>query len=158
VNCQSANATANITVRKPSSLQLVTGSDTTNPTGHTCNAGATSNTCQQSKFQGSGTYNSYLRTRSYHIMDQFSPPQWIQGYALDIQESYTAPTGQCASDRVVTTGGPGDTAVDCFYFCSATCRSGGSCGVSATQTITVNGFSVGTESVTWTCSGVTIQP
>jgi len=155
-NGQSANATANITVRKPSSLQLI--SDTPNPTGHTCTGSPTSNTCTQSHFQGSGTYSSYLRTRQYHIMDQFIPPQWIQGYALDIQESYTAPTGQCAGDSVVTTSGAGDTAADCFYFCSATCQTGGSCSVSATQSITVNGYNVGTESVTWTCSDATIQP
>ena len=158
VNGQSASATVNITVRKPSSLQLVSGSDTTDPAGHTCTASPTSNTCQQSHFPGSGMYTSYLRNRAYHIMDQFSPPQWIQGYALDIQESYTAPTGQCAGDSVVTSSGAGDTATDCFYFCSATCQSGGSCSVSATQTVTINGFSIGTESVTWTCSGVTIQP
>lgn len=160
VNGQSATASVNITVEQPTSLQLITNGDTTNPTGHACDATATSNNCQTSRFTGSGTYSSQVRSRTYHVMDQFNPPRWIAGYALDLQESYTVPTGQCAGDSVATglPGQTGDTVVDCFYFCSATCKSGGSCSVSATQTISANGFTVGTFSVTWTCSGVTIQP
>lgn len=160
-NCTNANncasSTGNITVSKPSSLFLVT--DIPNSTGHTCDASATTNNCTKSAFTGSGSYTSYVRTRTYHIMNQFNPPDWISGYNMDIQESYNPPSGQCASDAsVVTTSATGDTAVDCFYFCSATCKSGGSCNVSATQSITVNGYSVGTKSVTWTCSDATIQP
>jgi YD repeat-containing protein len=155
-NNQSTDATVNITVRRPSSLQLVPGSDTVNATGHTCNASATSNTCAKSGFTGSGTYTSYVHSRSYYIMDQFN--QWISGYALDIQEAFSSPSGQCASDRVATGGGSGDTIQDCFYFCSATCQSGGSCSVSSTQTATVNGFTVATKNITWTCSSATAQP
>ncbi len=155
-NSQSASSTANITVVKPSSLASPPTTDTVNSTGHTCSASATSNTCSQSIFAGSGSYSSYVRNRTYKILDQFN--NWIAGYPLDIQESYTSPTGQCASDKVVTGSGNGDTVTDCFYFCSATCQQGGSCNVSATQTITVNGYSVRTESVTWTCSSATLSP
>ena len=144
-------------MEKPTLLEVE--SDTTNATGHSCIGGTGTNGCGQSYFSGTGTYNSYQRDRSYHIMDQFSPPRWIQGYNLDIQESYTTPSGQCASSSVAI-GGPstGDTIPDCFYFCSATCQSGGSCSVSATQTATVNGFTVATKSVNWTCSGVSVSP
>jgi hypothetical protein len=91
-------------------------------------------------------------------MDQFSPAQAIKGFGLRIEESYTTPSGPCAGGPVII-GEPalGDTVTDCFYFCSETCRTGGSCNVSATQTIKVNGFTVATKSVTWTCTGVTIQ-
>ncbi len=156
LNSQSASSTANITVSKPTSLQMPPVTDSTNTTGHTCDASASSNTCTLSKFTGSGSYTSYVRNRSYKILDQLN--QWISGYALEIQESYTPPSGQCAGDSVVTSAGFGDTVTDCFYFCSATCQSGGSCSVSATQTVTVNGFSVATKSVTWTCSSATVQP
>ncbi len=118
--------------------------------------GTGTNTCTQSYFSGTGSYTSYLRNRTYHVMDQFGT--WIAGYNLDLEESYTTPTGQCASDAVVTGGGSGDTIPDCFYFCSSTCQSQGSCNVSATQTITANGFTVATESVNWTCSGASVSP
>jgi hypothetical protein len=92
-------------------------------------------------------------------MDQFTPPRWIAGYALALEESYTTGTGQCSQSWTVITGsGSGDTVTDCFYFCSATCKSGGSCNVSSTQTIKANGFTVATESVSWTCSAATVTP
>lgn len=156
LNGESGTAATNITVEQPTSLSIV--SDTTNSTGHTCVGGTGSNTCSQSYFSGSGTYTSYVHNRQYHVMDQLSPSRWIAGYLMQIQESYSAPTGQCSGDSVATGGGSGDTVTDCFYFCGATCQSAGSCSVSATQTITVNGFTVATESVTWTCSGATVSP
>ena len=159
-NCTNANdcstATVSITVSKPTKLQLIT--DDPDPTGHTCNASAQSNSCTQSAFTGSGSYTSYVRNRSYHVMDQLTPPNWISGYAMVIQESYSPPSGQCASNTVITGSGNGDTVTDCFYFCSATCQSGGSCSVAATQTITVNGFQVATESVGWSCSSASVVP
>ncbi|MGH9433391.1 MAG: hypothetical protein ACRD3T_17810 [Terriglobia bacterium] len=153
---QHAKATQDLTVEKPTSLQVE--SDSTNPTGHTCTGGSGTAMCSQSYFPGTGTYTSYLRNRTYHIMDQFNPSRWIQGYALAIQESYTPPTGRCAGPPVNIGKGSGDTITDCFYFCSATCQSHGSCSVSATQTVTVNGFAVATKSVNWTCTGVTVTP
>jgi hypothetical protein len=156
-NCPAASATASITVMQPTSLQVVT--DTISSTGHTCVGGTGTNTCSQSYFSGSGSYNSYVRNRTYHIMDQLSPPDWIAGYNLQIQESYSAPTGQCSQNATPVTGaGFGDTVTDCFYFCSGTCQSGGSCNLSSTQTVTVNGFPVATESVNWTCTGVSVSP
>lgn len=156
LNGTTNSATVNITVEQPTSLQVY--SDTTNASGHSCIGGSGANGCGQSHFSGSGSYNSYLRNRTYQIMDQFSPARWIQGYNLQIQESYLAPTGQCSGDTVVTTSGIGDEIPDCFYFCSATCQSGGSCSVSSTQTVTVNGFVVATKSVNWTCAGVSVSP
>ncbi len=154
LNGSAPSATVNITVVRPTSLSLQ--SDTTNGTGHTCVGGTGTNTCTQSYFSGTGSYTSYLRNRTYHVMDQFG--RWIAGYSMDLEESYTTPTGQCASNLLVTGGGTGDTVTDCFYFCSSTCQSQGSCSVSATQTGTANGFTVLTESVNWTCSGVSLSP
>jgi hypothetical protein len=117
------------------------------------------NTCSQSYFSGSGSYTSYVRNRTYHVMDQFTPSRWIQGYNLDLQESYTSPTGPCSSTSTIVTGsGTGDTVTDCFWICNWTCQSGGSCSVSSTQTIKANGYTVATESVTWSCTGATLTP
>ncbi|MGD1101518.1 MAG: hypothetical protein ABSA59_05575 [Terriglobia bacterium] len=156
-NNQPNSATANITVVQPSTLQVI--GDTTN-SSHTCVGGTGTNACFQSYFTGSGSYSSYLRWRTYLIMDQFTNDrQWIQGFNLDIQESYSTPTGPCSGSSVaIGRSSLGDTIQDCFYFCAATCQSNGSCSVSATQTATVNGYTVVAESVTWTCSGVSVSP
>ena len=157
LNGQNGTTSTNISVEQPTSLQV--NSDSTNATGHTCVSGTGTPSCSQSYFQGrSGSYQSYVRNRVYNIMDQFNPPRQIQGYNLDNQESYSTPSGQCAGTAPNTGAGLGAQISDCFYFCSATCQSGGSCSVSATQTITSNGFTVATKSVTWTCSGVTVSP
>jgi len=151
----SNTATQNISVVRPTSLNKT--SDNTNPTGHTCDPNATQNTCQQSHFNGGGSYASYVGNITYDIMDQFSPPRPIKGFALQNSESYTQPSGPCAGDPIIV-GQPssGDTLIDCFYFCSETCRTGGSCNVSATQTIKSNGFVVATKGITWTCSGASV--
>jgi hypothetical protein len=154
VNNQSASASTQITVVKPTSLQLT--SNTFAATGHTCDPATTMPTCQRSGFQGGGIYTSYLRELRYDVMDQFSPAEAIKGVTMFFQESFTTPTGPCAGPPITGTG-MGDTITDCFYFCSETCRTGGSCNVSATQTIKVNGFTVATKMVTWTCTGVTVQ-
>jgi hypothetical protein len=156
VNEQSASATVGITVVKPTSLSVMT--DTTSPSGHTCVGNLGTSSCPQSTFAGTGSYSSYLRTRTYKVMDQFSPPAWIQVYDFEIAESYTQPTGACAGAEVSIGGGTGNTVNDCFFFCDATCKAGGSCGVSATQTFMVNGYSVATENVGWTCSAATVTP
>jgi len=154
-NVPSDPLTVQITVVRPASLQLV--SDTTNPTGHICDPDAPSNECNKSSFEGGGVYSSYRRDRTYHVMDHLNPAQWIAGFPLVLEESFSAPSGQCAGDAVATGGGIGDTVIDCFYFCSEACRTGGSCSPSATQTIKANGFVVATKNVNWTCSGVAVQ-
>jgi hypothetical protein len=151
---QPASSTVVITVSQPTSLKVST--DTTNPTGHSCVAGSGTPSCSQSYIPGSTSYSSYLRNRAYLIQDQFS--NWMSGWNMTLNESYTTPTGACASTATLQTGsGSGDTVTDCFYFCNSTCQSGGSCSVSSTQTVTVNGYSVAANSMNFTCSGVTIN-
>lgn len=142
-----------ITVSRPASLGPLT--DNTNPTGHSCTAGSGAGTCSGSYFVGSGSYSSYLRTRTYSIVDHLGAT--LGGYTLYFTETYSSPTGACAGSAVTTGMGLGSSISDCFWFCHANCQSGGSCAVSATQTIAVNGFSVGTFGVTWRCTGVTVQ-
>ena len=136
-----------ITVVKPTSLQLI--SDTTDPDGHICDPSAPNNQCDKSKFSGNGSYTSYRKDRTYRILDQFGI--WMQAWGLEIVELFSP------SVVPVTVAPPGDTIPDCFYFCSETCRTGGSESLSATQTIKANGFVVATKSVTWTCTGATVQ-
>ncbi len=143
-----------LTVVKPASLSL--NSNTYNGTSHTCDPNASSDSCGQSSFTGNGTYSSYRRDRVYRVMDHLPNPEWISGFSLYISESYTTPSGPCSGSAPIIGSGFGDTVTDCFYFCAETCRTGGSCSVSSTQTINVNGFAVGTNSVTWTCSDATV--
>lgn len=155
VSGQSGTNTLNITVVKPTSLSIVT--DSTNGSGHTCTSSTVTPTCSESSYTGSGSYTSYVHNRLYKVMDQFT--NWISGYAMTLQESYSTPTGTCSGDSGVILGnGTGDEITDCWYFCSQTCKNGGTCGVSASQTVTVNGFTVATKSVNWTCTGATVTP
>ena len=147
----SSNATQNVTVRKPTSLYVK--SDTTDPNGKACTVNCLDGS------PGCG-YSCYLRTRIYIVQDQFSQLFTDLGInAVDAQESYSGLTSTCGASPPLT--GPATTSEfnDKFSFCSTSCLPGGQgCTTSATQTITVNAFSVRTVSVTWTCTGVTLNP
>lgn len=151
VNQQSGEATKNITVAKATSLFVE--SDTTDPTGTPCNV-----TC----LNGSPgcSYNSYLRTRIYVVQDQFSRLFTSIGISsVDVRESYSGVTSTCGASPPVTAVSLTSRFDDKFSFCSSACLPGGpGCTNSATQTLTVNGFSVRTVSVTWTCTGVSLSP
>lgn len=147
-------ATTTGTVVKPTRLTVI--SDTTNQTGHACVTNPVSPTCAQSQFQGGGNYSTYLRSKQYRVLDQFTPAEDIP-FNMRLEESYTPPSGSCGSQSI--TIGPtsyGATITDCFYLCSEICRTGGSCSSGATQTITANGYNVFQKPITWTCSGVTV--
>jgi YD repeat-containing protein len=138
-----ASATKNITVSKPTSLFLE--SDLTNPTGKACT---------------NPNYTSYLRTRIYVVQDQFA--RLFTNLSLnvvDVRESFSAFSSTCGASSPAVGSSPDSRFQDQFFFCSAACLPGGSgCTSSATQTITVNSFTVRTSNVTWTCTGCTITP
>ena len=140
------------TVVQPTSLTIPT---TTNGT-ILCDPLGSFSKCVEDTFSGQGSYNAPMLQATYSIIDQFGN-QSFGGLGLQIQESYTTPTGTCSGLPVNTSSGVGDHVSDCYYICSETCRTGGSCSSSATQTITINGFQVATKSVTWTGQGVTLQ-
>ncbi|MEE8608483.1 MAG: hypothetical protein V3S55_12830, partial [Nitrospiraceae bacterium] len=149
-NQQLTKQSAPITVHKPTSLFVE--SDTTNPTGNTCNV---------SCLDGSPgcSYNSYLRTRFYVVKDQFNQLFTNVGInTVDARESFFGVTSTCGGS-VETGSDTGNRFRDDFRFCSSACLpGGGGCASSATQTITVNGFPVRTVNVNWTCTGVTLNP
>ena len=148
----SSAATTTLTVLKPTTLVLNPNTDTTNPTGHTCIQGVGGFTDTQSYYVDSqigARYTSYVRYRTYSVQDQFAN---TIPWNMSLNESYI-PIGS----NVKTGSGPGATAPDYFFYCSQTCRQGGSDSVAATQTITANNFTIATKAVTWTCAGVTIQ-
>jgi len=148
---KSNNATQNVTLRQPTSLYLE--SAVTDLAGQACSV-----TC----LDGSPScgYSSYLRTRIYVVQDQFSQLFTNVGInTIDARESFSGFTSTCGAGAPATA--PAGTArfQDKFFFCSTSCLPGGpGCTSSATQTITVNGFSVRTLSATWTCTGVTLNP
>ncbi|MFQ5664110.1 MAG: hypothetical protein ACE5HL_09775 [Terriglobia bacterium] len=152
VNKRSATAqSAPITVHKPTSLFVE--SDTTNPTGKTCDVKC---------LDGSPgcSYQSYLRTRVYVVQDQFNQLFTNVGIdTVDARESFSGFTSTCGASEPAPGSDTGSRFRDDFDFCSSACLpGGGGCTNSATQTITVNGLSVRTVSVNWTCTGVTLSP
>jgi hypothetical protein len=154
----SSPANSVLTVVRPASLSVATGYPQTSATGHTCSITPGTASCEFTQYTGGATYSSYKTTYLYSIMDHLSPAQAITGFSLALSESYGAITGACSgSPQVITGASSGSAITDCFYFCHETCRTGGSCSPSGTQTIKVNGFTVATKSVTWTCNNVTVQ-
>ncbi len=154
VNNRSASAqSAPITVHKPTSLSL--DSDSTNPTGTTCNAPCLDNPNQTC------TYSSYLKTRIYttqsHLAQTSFPSVGLT--SIVAQESFTGFTSSCGASLPQTESAGTATFNDRFFFCSSAClQGGGGCTNTATQTLTVNGLVVRTPSVTWTCSSATVTP
>lgn len=152
VNEQQATAQSSaITVHEPTSLQL--DSDTTNPTGTTCSV-----TCLNG--QPGCSYQSYLKTRIYDVLDQFGLTFASVGIStINGQESFSGFTSSCgASSPTPTTAGTSHFQ-DNFNFCAPDCQQGGpGCTASATQTITVNGLTVRTPSVNWSCTNCTVVP
>jgi hypothetical protein len=149
-------ATTTVTILWPNAIQTAT--DVTNATGHQC-IGTTGTIPPNSSIAPSSyyidtlagaTYTSYLRVRTYQIQDQFQNQIMLN---MSINESYNPSAG-------ITIGsGEGYLVTDDFYYCSQTCRQGGSETVNSTQTISLNNVNLpNNKAVTWTCSGATIMP
>jgi hypothetical protein len=147
VNGQSITWNGTLTVVKPTSLERL--ADNFNPTGNYCGNTADCPGCN---------YYSFKRIVNYKIKDQFGGR--IEGFALEVSESFQNFSSTCGA-RPPTPGGssgrPIQGIADAFTFCSAACMPGGAgCTAQATQTLFVNGFSVRTNSVRWTCTDATI--
>ncbi|HEV2247601.1 MAG TPA: Ig-like domain-containing protein [Terriglobia bacterium] len=170
LNGQSGQASSTgITVHKPTSLQVVSGSyqsggqtfTVSNTGSFACSDayGKTTNT------YGSGTtsYTGYLYVRTYSVLDQLSPANQFNNVGIskaNITESFTSFSSTCCNPAptgsiTITTTIFGDR----FGLGSTCCLSGEpGCSDSETQTITVNGYPVRTVAVSHTCSGVTLNP
>jgi hypothetical protein len=145
----SSAATTTVTVLKPGALTTL--SDVTNGTGHQCIQGSGPFTAASSYYSDTlsgARYTSYVRTRNYSIQDQFGG---TIGLSMVLNESYLP--------AIVSIGaGVGSQAPDFFVYCSQTCRLTGNDSLSATQTIYANNVPLANKAVTWTCSGVTVNP
>ncbi len=142
---------SSITVHKPTSLKL--DSDTTNPTGTTCQV-----TCLNGA--AGCTYQSYLRTRIYDVLDQFGNLFTSAGISsINAQESFSGVTSTCGASPPTLGTAQSSQFHDNFSFCANDCQPGGpGCTASGNQTITVNGITVRTPSVTWNCTNCTVNP
>lgn len=108
--------------------------------------------------------SSYLRTLGYTIKDQFGDT--FGPFEFVANESFNPDppkgTGCVATGfKKGSISGHGTGFTDDFFLCSDACPkcnpSGQGCTLTSTQTWKVNGFVVRKNSVTWTCSDVTIQ-
>jgi len=153
LNGRAASASSpGITVHRPTSLYVQI--DHVNPSGYSCN-----DVCCLNGQPGC-SYSTYLRQRTYVVQDQFGTQFPSVGIiAANVTESFGSLNSSCGSPQVNAGGAQVSTFNDFFYLCASECLPGGAgCSVSGTQTITVNGYSVRTESVVWTCTGVTLTP
>jgi hypothetical protein len=146
---QSASATTTLTVLEP--VSLTTTNDNANNTGHTCVSGSGTNSCSTSYYSDSPnvSYASYVKTREYSVNSNLGSTISLN---MNLSESYTG------APNVTTGAGIGSTVTDCFYYCAQACRLGKTSSISGTQTITANGFTVATKSVTWACGGASVTP
>lgn len=160
-NLSASMASPLITVHKPNSLSAI--SDSTNPSGQSCTVKCLAN-------PGSGTcsattqdcqYSSYLRTRQYSTLDQFGNRFVNVGISSVVaDESLTTTSSTCQNVNFVVRP-PVSTPdfFDDFWLCHTCCLTGGpGCGVSRSQTITVNGITVRQVSINYSCSGVSLNP
>jgi len=143
-----------ITVHQPTSLNI--DSDSTDPAATTCAVPCLnnpSNTC---------VYQSYLRRRQYSVKDQPALGSNLFSAsginAANVFEQWSNVSTTCDLTPSESSD-PRSTFPDSFYLCHGNCLLGGpGCSIRATQTITVNGISVNTETVEWACGSVTLTP
>lgn len=143
------SASTTLTVVKPTSLQRLP--DSFDSQGKDCAPHGLN--CR--------TYNRHL---TYNMVDQFGDRFNGGGeFTIHVAESFSDLTSTCGPIQLVTGGGTGPFVqlTDDFWICSQACPQcnpqGQGCTATATQTITVNGFVVRTNRVTWTCSDATLQ-
>jgi hypothetical protein len=103
----------------------------------------------------------YWNFRDYQVMDQQTPPQAILK-VMSMKETFTTPTNTCQVSFVAgdqPTGSSGQFR-DQFFMCGPVpvCDGGGSCQTVRSQTWKADGNQVGQYTITYTCSGVTINP
>lgn len=158
-------ATANskaITVHQPKSLQTISTipNFTTTACAIACLANPNSGSCAVT----SGTSCSYsepITQRNYSVLDQFGNTyQSVNlGAAAVITESVNAQQGTCGGNGVETGSTSGSPFYDDFGKCDSCCESGGpGCTSTASQTLFSNGVNVRQESISETCTSVTLTP
>jgi hypothetical protein len=162
VNTQSATAqSAGITVRQPTSLSV--NSDTTNPSGKWCSVDCLAHpgdgTCRAT-FR-TCSYISYLRQRQYSVLDQFGNKFENVGLSSVVVTESVPFTTTCQGLVQPVLSGLTSPFNDSYFLCHTCCLPNGpgcSAQTNPLQTIFVNGVSVRQESITWTCTGVTVSP
>jgi hypothetical protein len=162
VNNQSTSVTSGaITTHNPTSLTVV--SDTTDPAGNSCTVPCLANpgdgTCNVNS--SSCSYNSYLRQRKYSVVDQLNQ-QFTNVGITSATVTETVPFTTTCLNQSINSGSATQTVfIDKFYMCNRCCQPGGpgcSCQTNPVQTEYVNGIQVGTEQITWSCTGVSLIP
>jgi hypothetical protein len=161
VQQQSASATSGaITVHKPTSL--VAGSVTANgtqPCTLACLTNPGNGTCSVTAGT-SCTYSANQFEREYKVYDQFG--NFFQSVGIDlaaVTENVTLTSNNCGGSGVTTGSSTFTDFFDDFGKCDSCCESGGpGCTTVASQTISVNAFSVRSTTITETCTTTTVNP
>jgi hypothetical protein len=149
INKRGGSASTQITVVKPSSLNVV--STSLDATGFDCFADFGLN-CR-----------SYLRLITYVIRDQFGDT--FGPWSFFANETFADFSSSCAGvnspPRPTSEPISGTMLPDGFSLCTVSCPqcnpTASGCTVRATQTWFINGFPVRRNNITWTCSDAAVQ-
>jgi len=166
VNGQSSTANSlPITVHRAASLRVV--SDSTDPTGQSwspmCLLHPGDGTCNVSS--SSCAYNSFLRTRSFDVLDQFGTA--FSSYSgltgVFVSESVSINQTSCSANvgivQLVGTQSAALPFADEYSMGASCCLPGGpGCSTNASQQILVDGWAVRNQSEAFTCTGVVLNP
>ena len=153
-----------ITVHEPTSLTVA--SDSTNPTGKTYTVPCpVPNQSKCAALSTSCTYSSYLRERQFDVLDQFGQDLAAIGLnSFYVHESLPV-SGTCPGAQVQSStsdGLPEGTPFPDSYYLGSTCCAPGGPGCSMqtnpVQTIYVDDMPVRQQTITWTCTDVTVTP
>jgi hypothetical protein len=117
-------------------------------------------TCQPPGCTG-GCQAYYYKQRLYQVMDAQQPSQPIQK-VMTMDESFTTPQNTCGATFAsgpATTHSIGVFTDQFFFYGNSSCDGGGSCSVQRNQTWKehASGNTVGTYTLTYTCSTFSIQ-
>jgi hypothetical protein len=100
--------------------------------------------------------------RLYSVQDQLNPPNQFNNVGIsntNDAESFTSFSSTCCDDTPNPNTITGSVFGDQFYILNTCCFSGQpGCGETITQVFTVNGFPVGTYTITKTCTSASVTP
>ena len=160
VNGQSADETSDpITVHQPTSLRT----NSTTPTTTTCTLPCLvqKGSCA-TKSGTSCSFSAPETQRSYSVLDQFGNAfeDVNLGAGAGITEQVSRQSGGgCSPGNIATGTSSLSPFPDTIHWCDSCCESGGpGCTFSASQTIFSNGINVRQESISITCTSVTLTP
>ena len=151
---------APITVYKPTGLS---GSTVTSKGSATCNTPCLASPNSGSCTVKTGTTCSYAApqfARTYDVLTQIQGVKLIEAIgSANVTESVKLTSNNCGGSGITVGNATSSEFTDTYGKCDSCCQSGGpGCTTVGSQTITVNGYAMPTETITETCTTASATP